>query len=149
MELGVSREAVNIRLEPARLKDLDALVEMNQSLIRDEQYDRAPPPGHLVERWRQFFDNGYRIFLIYMDRLVAGYCVVHDRQQPKYLRHFYVKEEYRRKGVGRRAFGLLLEALNVEEVDAEVMCWNAGGIAFWKALGFRERYLGLSYRGRE
>ena len=50
-----------------------------------------------------------------MDRLVAGYCVVHDRQQPKYLRHFYVKEEYRRKGVARRAFGLLLEALNVEE----------------------------------
>ena len=74
-----------------------------------------------------------------------GYALFRDLPECVHLRHFFVAPEYRGIGLGRRAFHRLrAEFFPADKrVLVEVLTWNASGLAFWKSLGFGERYLGL------
>jgi RimJ/RimL family protein N-acetyltransferase len=135
-----------LNINEAEISQINLLVEMNKKLVNDENYDRPLSHEKLVERWHSFFSDKYRIYIFEKDSKIVGYCVIHDDQDPKYIRHFYIKDEFRGKNLGRTAFELLLKELNVSEIDLDVMHWNKDGIAFWKALGFKERYLGMTFK---
>jgi ribosomal protein S18 acetylase RimI-like enzyme len=62
-----------------------------------------------------------------------------------YLRQFYVPLELRRQGIGRAA----IEHLRAHywqdrpRIRLDVLCGNATGIAFWRAVGFEDYCLTL------
>jgi len=137
---------MKFELISAREDQIELLIQMNQDLVNDETYDRPPSQEKLKERWISFFTDKYKVFLFHVDDQISGYCVVHSYDEPKYLRHFFIVESFRRQGVGKKAFNSLLDILGVDEIDLDVMVWNEMGIRFWKALGFKERYMGMTYK---
>jgi predicted acetyltransferase len=137
---------MNIQIQRADESHIEELVEMNQRLVVDEQFDRPRPIDLIEKRWRQFFEKQYSVVLFRAEEKTIGYSLVNDRRQPAYLEHFFIREEYRRQGIGSRAFDLLMEELNVKEMDLEVMIWNERGRSFWKSVGGTERTTGMTIR---
>ena len=142
----MGHDTLNITIAKATNQDIDLLFSINQQLIIDEDYDRPLTDEKLNERWKQFFTEIYIDFFIKVENEIVGYSVIHNHQTPKYIRHFYVQKEYRRKGIGKKAFYLILNELDVKEIDVDVMYWNQSGLSFWKSLGFHERYIGLDLK---
>jgi predicted acetyltransferase len=61
------------------------------------------------------------------------------------LRHLFVVRGRRREGIGRRAVHFLREEIwpRGHRLTVEVLCANTTGVAFWKAMGYREYSLSL------
>ena len=118
--------------------------------------------GHAADarmRWENDFpvwlrDTTWRIFVAEQDGRVVGFASaqrwapppVYAEAQEVYLNELYVAPEVRRRGVGRR----LVEAvrawageLKADRLRLGVLAANAGGCAFWDALGGRP--LSLTY----
>lgn len=123
--------------------DVSELARLNERLLEDEQYDRTFERDELVSRMGQFLAGGYEAYFITNDGIDVGYLLVNTKSDPLYIRHFYVKPEYRRQSHGRRAIAALLELKSVAQIDVEVMAWNEIGMKFWEGIGFRHRYNGL------
>lgn len=142
----MSRQPETI-IDEADIRDKDLLLEMNHRLMEDERYDRPPTQDALQRRWNEFlYLDRYGVYLFRAaDRRVVGYAVVHLDDQPRYLRHFYIRREERRRGFGTSAFHALLRALDVHRIDLDVMTWNERGFGFWRSLGFRERCRAMAY----
>lgn len=78
----------------------------------------------------------------------AGYALYRRDPEHVYLRQFYVRPECRRQGVGRAAIGWLRRhAWGGARVRVEVLVGNAAGVAFWRAVGFRDYALSLELQG--
>lgn len=138
---------MDIVLQKAEPGQLELLLEMNLALMEAERYDRPLSRESLRERWESFLsDERFAVFLFMLNGRIAGYSVIHVNDEPKYIRHFYIKSDYRGQGAGRAAFEELLLELKADEIDLDVMAWNGGGVAFWKSLGFKERTLGLNFK---
>ena len=58
-----------------------------------------------------------------------------------------IKQEYRRRHYGERAFQKLLSRLKTTSVDIEVLSNNYQGIKFWEKMGFVERHKYMRYKG--
>ena len=136
-----------IFVEPASVSDRELLLDMNRQLMEDEKYDRVPAEEVLSRRWDEFLSlDRFGVYLFRTaDSRVAGYAVVHLDEEPRYLRHFFIRREERRHGYGTAAFHALLETLDVRRMDLDVMSWNERGRGFWKSLGFTERCRMMAY----
>ena len=134
---------LTIRL--ARRDECARLAQFNAQLIRDERHDSAMNVAELAERMREWLEEGYLACFFETRAGPIGYALFRDMPECVHLRHFFVAAEYRGIGTGRRAFRRLrAEFFPVDKrVLVEVLAWNTGGLAFWKSLGFGERYLGL------
>lgn len=57
-----------------------------------------------------------------------------------YLRQLFVVRHRRRQGVGRQAVALLRRQIwpGNKRLTVEVLTSNAGGVAFWRACGYRD-----------
>ncbi len=96
---------------------------------------------NLVQRDKQRY-----FFCVENDTI--GYALVNIKQNPLYLRHFFICREFRRKGYGKLAFKRLLQLLGTDTIDIEVMVWNETGKCFWKSLGFEERSIYMRFDQR-
>ena len=64
----------------------------------------------------------------------------------------YVKERFRRRGIGRRLVGELCRffaSKNVEEVTLNYIIGNKEGEGFWKTLGFKPARIGANVQFKE
>jgi GNAT superfamily N-acetyltransferase len=129
----------------ARPDESALLAQFNADLIRDERHDNTMRIAELGERMREWLAEGYRACLFETRAGPIGYALFRDLPECVHLRHFFVAPEYRGIGLGRRAFHRLhAEFFPADKrVLVEVLTGNASGLAFWKSLGFGERYLGL------
>ena len=136
-----------MKLRRADRNDIDQLVKMNLELMEDEQFDRPLEETQLRERMERFItDTVSHVFLIIQDTDVAGYAIVETNKTPIYLRHFFIKRNFREKHLGTGAFKLLLNELKADRIDLDVMVWNKRGYAFWKSIGFTERCYAMTYQ---
>jgi len=119
--------------------DLDILASLNKQLIEDEQSDNKMNVAQLKERMHGFIHGEYSAYLFKDKDTIVGYALVKNTQSPIYLRQFFICREHRKKGYGTLAFNKLLEALKINTIDIEVLCWNKPGKSFWDSLGFKER----------
>jgi ribosomal protein S18 acetylase RimI-like enzyme len=120
--------------------DIPGLFIMNKQLMEDEEFDRPLNDENLRKRWEEFLtQNKYQVLLFILEDDIIGYAVVHMDQSPLYLRHFFIKREFRRMGNGSNCFHEMLNHLNTSTIDLDVMSWNERGFKFWKSLGFTER----------
>ena len=125
------------------------LARLNEQLITDEGHDNPMNREQLATRMKEFLDGSYRAYLFTartgaggpVDGLVAGYALIDHDQRPPYLRQFYIQRGLRRGGLGRRAFKLLLETAQLDDVRLEVLTSNERAVRFWHSVGFKDRSL--------
>jgi len=129
----------------ARQDECALLAQFNADLSRDERHENAMSIAELGQRMREWLADDYRACFFEAGAGPIGYALFRDLPECVHLRHFFVAPEYRGMGLGRRAFlRLHAEFFPADKrVLVEVLSWNASGLAFWKSLGFGERYLGL------
>jgi GNAT superfamily N-acetyltransferase len=134
-------------VRPARDDEFSRLAAWNAQLIRDERHDNAMSVDELESRLRVWLAGEYRAYVFETRATAFGYALFRDLPDCTHLRHYFVEAAYRRRGLGRRAFECLRrEAFAADKrILVEVLVGNARGKAFWKSLGFGERYLGLQF----
>lgn len=147
MHAAETSTVAQIAVREARVDDLQRLAAWNAALIRDERHDDALTPAELRERLREWLASEYRACVFEADGEPVGYALYRELSDATHLRHFFIVPAFRRNGIGRRAFERLRTEVfpHGKRVLVEVLTWNDAGIAFWKAIGFGERYLGLQY----
>jgi len=99
--------------------DLSRLGEWNAALIRDEGHDNPMTVAELTERMREWLVGEYRARIFVCDSVDTGYALYRELREFVHLRQFYIASEHRRRGIG------------------------AAALAFWRACGFCDRYVGL------
>jgi len=129
----------------AQTKNLNELVEMNTQLVVDEQFDVVLSPSEMIARMETFIIGSiYDCYLLMNnDEICVGYCLVDTTKKPIYLRHLFIKEQYRGKGFGKETIKTLLGTYNTTQLDIEVMAWNDKAITFYNKIGFKCRYHGM------
>lgn len=133
-----------VAVRPAGAADVARLALWNAQLIRDERNDNAGSGGDLQSRLREWLAADYGASVFEAGGVPFGYALFRVLPECVHLRHFYVEPGFRRRGYGRRAFECMRDAFPRDRrILVEVLVWNAAGAAFWKRVGFEERYLGL------
>lgn len=86
---------------------------------------------------REQLKKGYQYRLVWLDGELCGYFGVCPEENKLFLSKFYLKEEYRGKGIGR---AMMEEVCHIGEglnaVYLTVNKQNKGPIAVYQALGF-------------
>lgn len=144
---------MDIGFRKAEAKDIPILAQMNQALIRDEGSENPMDLSQLNERMRGFLAGEYRALILLCWDAVMGYCLykpenMRDGRYDIYVRQYYILPEYRRQGLGRRAFRILAdnEFQTARHIELDVLESNAAGRSFWESAGFAARYRHLRYR---
>jgi len=116
------------------------LAELNGQLIRDEGHRNPMTLAELEARMRGWLTGEYEAVLFLQQGQAAGYALFRREPEHVYLRQFFVRPEFRRQGIGRAALGWLREHAwaDASRVRLDVLIGNAAGIAFWRAVGFRD-----------
>jgi GNAT superfamily N-acetyltransferase len=126
-------------------QDVALLAQMNRDLIHDEGHRNPMTLAELEERMAGWLQGKYEAVIFAQDGDATGYALY--RRSPEYvcLRHFYVRPECRRLGIGRAALAWLRQNTwrDAHRVRVDVLVHNATGIAFWRAVGFSDYALTL------
>src|SRR5690606_2306743 len=88
-----------------RESDILDLVEMNSCLIVDEGHTYRLSQDQLVQRMLAWISDGYvyRIFRTANGEAI-GYALWRDQSDHLFLRQFYIKVTFRRRGYGSHIF---------------------------------------------
>jgi GNAT superfamily N-acetyltransferase len=123
----------------ATKSDLAILAAMNWQLIRDEGHQNPMSPAELERRMAGWLDGEYQALLFEDSGHAVGYALFRHDAEYVYLRQFFVRPEFRRRGIGRAALDWLRSTLwTGSRVRVEVLIGNTVGIAFWRSLGFQD-----------
>jgi GNAT superfamily N-acetyltransferase len=126
--------------------DCALLGALNHQLIQDEGHRNPMTVPELQKRMRDWLRRGdYAAELFEEGDEVVAYALYRETLTEIYLRHLFVVRHRRRQGIGRRAMRVLLHELwpRGKRLTVEVLWGNAAGLAFWKAMGYREYSLCL------
>jgi ribosomal protein S18 acetylase RimI-like enzyme len=139
------QETLTVRRASAR--DIPRLAQWNRELIEDEQHENALTPERLAGRMRGWLTEEYVACVFEARGTPVGYALFRELPEWMHLRHFFVARDRRREGLGRRAFEQLAASHFPREkrVLVEVLVENAAAVAFWRSVGFGERYLGMQF----
>jgi GNAT superfamily N-acetyltransferase len=143
--MRVAPRPAPVVLRQAQAVDLRRLGEWNAALIRDEGHDNPMTIAELTGRMRDWLAGEYRAHIFVWDGIEAGYALYRELPEFVHLRQFYVVSERRRRGIGTAALHALmeLEFPAGKRILVEAMARNDAALAFWRARGFADRYVGL------
>ncbi|HBD95236.1 MAG: hypothetical protein A2015_09510 [Spirochaetes bacterium GWF1_31_7] len=128
----------------AKPEHTDELVAMNNQLVIDEQFDVILPQPEMISRMKDFITGEiYDCYLITENDTICGYSLVDKTKTPVYLRHIFIKNQFRNKGLGRNTIIQLLDIYGSNALDIEVMAWNTKAIGFYEKMGFTCRFHGM------
>ena len=118
---------------------------MNQQLIEDEGHRNRMSLPELETRLRKWLSGRYVATLFARDGESVAYALWRDEREWVYLRQFFVARGARREGIGKAAIHLLTEEVwpPRKRVRVEVLLGNEAGLAFWRAVGFKDYFLTL------
>jgi predicted acetyltransferase len=130
---------------PATLDDCPLLTELNHQLIRDEGHRNAMTVAELEQRMRGWLASEYRAVLYEDGGEVVAYVLFREQPEEIYLRQLFVVRHRRRQGLGRRAVEILRSQVwpKTKRLTVDVLVANTSGVAFWRAVGYRDYALTL------
>jgi predicted acetyltransferase len=130
---------------PATLDDCPLLTELNHQLIRDEGHRNAMTVAELEQRMRGWLASEYRAVLYEDGGEVVAYVLFREQPEEIYLRQLFVVRHRRRQGLGRRAVEILRSQVwpKTKRLTVDVLIANTSGVAFWRAVGYRDYALTL------
>jgi ribosomal-protein-alanine N-acetyltransferase len=127
--------AVTLRL--ARAEDAAVMASMSRDFIEAGLGWRYSP-----QRMRRLMGERDTVALVACDATaVRGFAVMHFGDERAHLVLLCVQPAQRRRGVGRRLLGWLLqsaEVAGIESVHLELRADNRDALAFYGRLGFQE-----------
>ncbi|MDP8254252.1 MAG: GNAT family N-acetyltransferase [Candidatus Alcyoniella australis] len=144
----------NIKIVPARRRDLDTVLQMVLTLVRElEPLNRMEPllPNHhrIGERYirRVIEDDRHNFLLAVDDERSVGLSEFRVRQSIEpaaplvygYITWFYVHPDFRQLGVGRRLLDATrrrLRQLGAQQMRLGALALNQGAVEFWRRMGF-------------
>lgn len=136
---------MKLSLKNASFRDVTELCIFNQLLIRDEGSNNTMTLKELEQRMLGLFNNGYQATFIQVNDENIGYVLYVERKNEKaepyiFLRHFFIQDAYRRKGIGKDVITQLkAEQFKDKKVLLEVLVRNERGRNFWESCGFEYR----------
>jgi GNAT superfamily N-acetyltransferase len=141
----VASDPTLVDLRSPAADDLPLLGEWNAALIHDESHDNAMSVRELTERMQEWLAGEYCVRIFVNERADVGYVLYRDLPEFVHLRQYFVVRSRRRRGVGTAALRALRERefRRDKRILVEAMAWNAAALAFWRANGFGDRYVGL------
>ncbi|MCI5700726.1 MAG: GNAT family N-acetyltransferase [Lachnospiraceae bacterium] len=127
-------------LQQAALNDIEKLAEYNQCLIQDEASGNTASLLELQNRMKGFLENGYKAYLILEEvtGIELGYILADFSSEPVFIRHFFIRREYRRKGLGQAAFLQFLDKEQILGAKLQILKWNQPALAFFAQMGFEK-----------
>jgi GNAT superfamily N-acetyltransferase len=136
---------MNIRIEPARERDVPLILELIRGLA---EYERLADQCIATEaRLREALFGAQpaaEVLLAYADDQPAGFALFFHNfstflgRRGLYLEDLFVKPEFRRLGIGRRLLAALARVAverGCGRFEWSVLDWNAPAIEFYKRLG--------------
>jgi ribosomal protein S18 acetylase RimI-like enzyme len=125
--------------------DCALLVRLNHQLIADERHRNPMTTAELETRMRSWLAGGYQAVLFEDVDEVLGYALFREEESELHLQQFFIARGRRREGFGRRAMALLREQVwpRGKRVTVDALLTNEIALAFWRAVGFRDYYIGL------
>lgn len=138
------------RLRPVRMDEVHELAQMNRMLIEDEGSDNPMSAESLEKRITHWLEtDAYRVVIIERNDDIIGY-VLYRQETDEYdvenvnifVRQFFIKRAYRRRGIGRVAFEQVVQSYFPPQatIVLEVLSSNVQGRSFWERLGFQPYY---------
>jgi len=120
--------------------DLNLLAAWNHELMQDEGNRRPLPVSELRERMRRWLWGEHRAIIFVRNGAPVAYALYRERPDEIHLEHFFVRREERRAGCGRQAIALLRDRIwpPGRRLTLEVLCQNATGLQFWRAMGYED-----------
>lgn len=127
-----------LEIRIATIEDAPQLAEMNYALIEDEGHRDRRSLDQLVERMRNWLAGEYVATLFVVHGRGVGYALYRREDEWTYLRQFFVKDEFRRQGIGRQAIQELLSKQwrDTSRIRLDVLTTNPAAHAFWRSVGF-------------
>ena len=126
--------------------DCSLLGVLNHQLIRDEGHRNPMTELQLAKRMRIWLSRGGYTAILFEDGgALVAYALYRETPDEIYLRHLFVVRHRRRQGIGRQAMQILMTRIwpRGKRLTVEVLCHNAGAIAFWRAMGYQDYSLCL------
>ena len=121
------------------------LAAWNPRRIRDEGHRNPMTLPELARRMQGWLEAEYRAVVFVEAGEAVGYALYRPEADAIHLRQFFLRAESRQRGFGRAGVALLRREVWPPDarVTVDVLCHNAPGIAFWRAVGFRDYSLTL------
>lgn len=131
------------RYRQAVSANASALAPLNAALIREEGNRNPMNLKELTERMRYWLESEYLGAVVEDENGIAGYALYRNDSECVYLRQLYIVPAERRKNLGRELVEQVQRSNPGQRLRADTLVHNVAGIAFWRAIGFRDFYLGL------
>jgi len=121
------------------------LAELNHQLIGDEGHRNKMTVPELEERMKDWLTSEYAAVIFEDGGEVVAYALYWEQPKEIYLRQLFVVRTRRREGIGRTAMDILRSKIWPKEkrLTVEVLVKNEAGVAFWRAVGYRDYSLAL------
>ncbi len=125
--------------------DLDLLAEWNHQLIRDEGHRNPMTVSELRERMKDWLGGEYQAVIFGADGEPVAHALYRERATEIHLRQLFVRRDRRRQGIGREAVAILRRDVWPKDrrLTVDVLAANAGAVAFWRSVGYRDYALTL------
>lgn len=152
--LRVRQESVvDMIVREATEADASAMSRVLRAILDSWKSDRPSTPEHVLENYVKHRHSLRCTVAIDFDENLLGFQSLrrawaanpYDVPEGWGIIGTYVDDSARGRGVGRALFDYTLEAArnaNLAEIDATIGASNAGGLAYYEAMGFR------SYRSK-
>ena len=129
----------------ATLEDCSLLAELNHQLIRDEGHRNQMTVPELEQRMRTRLASEYAAVIYQVKREVVAYVLYREREDEIYLRQLFVAHDWRRQGIGRRAFEMVRSKIwpANKRLTVDVLVGNTTAVEFWRAVGYKDYCLTL------
>jgi predicted acetyltransferase len=127
-----------LRYRVATAADVPVLARLNLQLIEDERHRNPMNLTELETRMRSMLEGDYTATLFETGERVVAYALWTEQPDWVYLRQFFVARDCRRRGIGARAIGVLVDEVwpSDKRVRVNVLIGNQPALEFWRAVGF-------------
>ena len=134
-----------MKFRRATSNDCRLLAELNHQLIRDEGHRNPMSVAELKQRMQGWLATEYAAILFEDGGETVAYGLYREEAGGIYLRQLFVARNRRRQGIGREAMEILRSKIwpKDKRLTVDVLAGHATGMAFWRAVGYKDYSLTL------
>ena len=129
------KKEINLSITIATEKDCAELGIMNRAMADDGGANNNMTVLELQERMKKFMKTNYIAVFFVVNGERVGYALIDKTCNPMFIRQFFIKSEFRRKGYGTAAFKEILRYFNIDQISLSVLKSNTIGQKFWDSCG--------------
>jgi ribosomal protein S18 acetylase RimI-like enzyme len=149
---------VEIKTRDIRVSDYESIKELMEQVSSLHYINRADVFLETNEPFKETYlrkileDENYFAFLVQFEDIIVGFCVVKIQgpsENPLLvprtiacIESLCVREDYRRKGIGRFIFDEIQRRarnFEVDSIELKVWSFNQSAIKFYKEIGMKEK----------